>query len=182
MEIDKIEAFKVIYDAVVINYPAMDFKERVTLVNGANGSGKSTLLKKISGVFDRSLSSQFRYALEIPIFPLDLTVSSLLNAFLNYDEHAEITTQNNLIKRFNFSEFLDHKCNELSKGNKMKLSLIITLQSNVKLYLLDEPFSGLDKSSRLELIRYIQNSSSQFIITTHRRSELFTMKVGVINL
>lgn len=182
MEINRIEACTVKYDTVKVSFDTIVFNKRITLLEGINGCGKSTLLKKISGVFGKTMAKSFRYALELPSYPLDLKVVDILNAFLKYDEFAKSDKQVDLINLFDFAPFLYHKCTELSKGNKMKLNLILTLQAEVDLYLLDEPFSGLDSTAKYRLSSYIKRSSSQFIITSHLKENLFGETAEVIRL
>lgn len=182
MEIKQIDACTVKYGAIEVTFESIVFEKQITLIQGTNGCGKSTLLKMIAGAFGKPLTNRFRYALELPHFPYDVTVIDLLNAFLKYDDDAQIETQVTLIELFDFTPFLSHKCTELSKGNKMKLNLILTLQANVRLYLLDEPFSGLDGAAKYKLANYIQTIPSQFIITTHLKENLFKEVAGVISL
>ena len=67
------------------------------------------------------------------------------------------------------------KIKSLSKGMLEKLNLSLTLSRKAKLYILDEPISGVDIISRGKIIdAIIQNISeeSSMIITTHYVGEL----------
>ena len=58
----------------------------------------------------------------------------------------------------------------LSKGNKEKVVLMLTLARNVPIYLLDEPLGSLDpviKHEMLSVIREISNEDNVIIISTH---------------
>ena len=63
----------------------------------------------------------------------------------------------------------------LSKGTKEKVSLIIAMSRDAKLYLLDEPIAGVDPAARDYVIRTIINNyspNSTVIISTHLISDV----------
>lgn len=62
----------------------------------------------------------------------------------------------------------------LSLGEKKKIMLIATFLTDAKLYVMDEPFSGLDENSLKELYELIGQSlqsGKEFIIVTHGHSD-----------
>ena len=64
---------------------------------------------------------------------------------------------------------------ELSKGTKEKLSLILTLSRNARVFILDEPIAGVDPAARdyiLEKILSHRTKNSTMIICTHLISEI----------
>ena len=67
------------------------------------------------------------------------------------------------------------KIKTLSKGMLEKLNLSLTLSRKAKLYILDEPISGVDIVSREKIIAAIIDNigkDSSMIITTHYVGEL----------
>lgn len=67
------------------------------------------------------------------------------------------------------------KIGDLSKGNAEKFSLSMTLARRAKLYLLDEPLSGVDLLSREKIIQSLLqwfDEDSTIIITTHQLREI----------
>mgnify|MGYP003538464206 CR=1 FL=1 len=50
------------------------------------------------------------------------------------------------------------KLKSLSKGNKEKVSLILVMSRNAKLYVLDEPIAGVDPATRDYIISTIINN------------------------
>ena len=65
---------------------------------------------------------------------------------------------------------LKSRIKTLSKGTKEKVSLIIAMSRDAKLYLLDEPIAGVDPAARDYVIRTIINNyspTSTVIISTH---------------
>ena len=58
----------------------------------------------------------------------------------------------------------------LSKGNKEKVSLILTMARNAKLYILDEPIAGVDPAARdyiLDTVFSNRAPGSTVILCTH---------------
>ena len=58
----------------------------------------------------------------------------------------------------------------LSKGNKEKVCLILTMSRNAKLYVLDEPIAGVDPAARDYVISTIINNynpEATVLISTH---------------
>ena len=67
------------------------------------------------------------------------------------------------------------KIRELSKGMMEKFNLSLTLSRRAKLYMLDEPISGVDPVSREKILDAILENLSEessMIITTHYIGEL----------
>jgi iron(III) transport system ATP-binding protein len=76
---------------------------------------------------------------------------------------------------------------QLSGGEQQRVSLARSLATSPKLLLLDEPFSSLDKSHRLPLVKEVReilkNSGVTSILVTHDESEAesFADIVGIID-
>lgn len=70
---------------------------------------------------------------------------------------------------------LSDKVSTLSRGQEARLHVILCLARNVKLVLLDEPFSGIDLISRERIIQSIIDSmldkQQTIIISTHEIHE-----------
>ena len=69
----------------------------------------------------------------------------------------------------------ESRIRDLSKGMMEKFNLSLTLSRKTKLYMLDEPISGVDPVSREKILDAILESlsdESSMIITTHYIGEL----------
>ena len=81
---------------------------------------------------------------------------------------------NQLMKEMNLSG--NKKIKQLSKGNRGRLKLVLTLAREVPIVLLDEPFSGLDPLVRDSIVRslltYINFDEQTVIIATHEIDEI----------
>ena len=70
---------------------------------------------------------------------------------------------------------INQSFNELSKGTKEKLQIILVLSRNAKVFIFDEPIAGVDPAARdviFQLILNGKNDDSTIIICTHLISEV----------
>lgn len=160
---------------------------------GINGSGKSTLTNLILGLLtankggvyynNRPIESldilNMRKSL-ISIVEQDPTLLadslqnniSLLNSYevddIIYDSMTELLFPNkNKLGRY--MDKSDRVINELSGGERQKITLIRALVKRPKLLILDEPTSALDNISSKEFLKYIEATKKEriTIIITH---------------
>jgi ABC-2 type transport system ATP-binding protein len=75
-----------------------------------------------------------------------------------------------LLQRFGLGDWVDKKCDTLSKGMGQKVQILATLVHNPELVILDEPFSGLDPVN-VELVRdlilALKHDGRTVIFSTH---------------
>ena len=71
---------------------------------------------------------------------------------------------NNLINELNLKEKLDSLCGTLSGGQKRKLCIILSLISESKIILLDEPTSGMDITSKIYFLEFLKKYKRDKII------------------
>ena len=148
---------------------------------GADGAGKSSLMHAIAGVirFEGEISyhghsyhspkEAEKIKPETGLMPQGiglvlydtLTVSEHLQFFadirnLKQDEQFKAYRQK-LLHMSGLTDFIDREAGKLSGGMMQKLSLICTLLHRPKLLILDEPTTGVDPLSRLELWDILDN-------------------------
>ncbi|WP_309122037.1 ABC transporter ATP-binding protein [Paenibacillus sp.] len=165
---------------------------------GPNGSGKSTLLKMMAGLIyptsgsilvngrepDVRNKSRIAYLPEIDYLYGWMTVAETLR-FLSgfYDDWQEEKAAEML-----WTMELDgnQKVRNLSKGLRARLKLIAAFSRSAPLILLDEPFSGIDPSSRAKIIRSIiqqfDAAEQTIILSTHSLNEAEPMFDDVVFL
>jgi ABC-2 type transport system ATP-binding protein len=76
----------------------------------------------------------------------------------------------NLLTRFGLGDWIDKKCETLSKGMGQKVQILGTLIHEPELVILDEPFSGLDPvnvETVIELILHMKREGRTVIFSTH---------------
>lgn len=155
---------------------------------GPNGAGKSTLLSLISGIApvthgeirvfgERAGVSTLRKTAYLPDrgkLPNWLCVYEWIefaaNLYLDWDaERAETLIDALRVKQ-------DAKMSALSRGEEARLQLLTCLARSVPLVILDEPFVGVDLTSRERIaetvVREMANDARTFLIATHDIREM----------
>ena len=125
-------------------------------VNGLNGSGKTTLLEILAGhLTHEGYCSQYNH-LYIPAqyqFDYTWTVSDCIHLFIFL--HKSTHSLQFIIDEIRLEANKNQSIRTLSKGQLQRLLLSQLLMSNSKIWLLDEPFLGLDLKSSIDLKEWI---------------------------
>lgn len=162
-------------------------KGKVLGVMGPNGNGKTTLLNIIGGLLKKTSGDIFINGKAISIntkndvaflqdkipFKKYMLVKDAVNFYSDFFEDFDRKRMSELLIKMNLEENM--KIRNMSKGMVEKLSLSLTMSRKAKLYLLDEPITGVDPVSRekiLDLIIESISEESSMIITTHYVGEL----------
>ena len=148
---------------------------------GADGAGKSSLMHAIAGVirFEGSISYKGyvyhsakeceKIKSEISLMPqgIGLVLYDTLSVSEHLDFFADIRNvtkdakfleyKNKLLHMSGLTNFTHRLAGNLSGGMMQKLSLICALLHRPKLLILDEPTTGVDPLSRLELWDILEN-------------------------
>lgn len=160
---------------------------QICQIEGPNGAGKSTLLRAILGLFrpdegkilwdGESTTQQAELFLQQVFFlghkfaiNSDLTPWQNLEfwAVLNPTSNLDFTTALGLVGLTG----LEHiPCHSLSAGQHRRVALARLWLTNTKLWILDEPFTAIDKSG-VQLLQqrfdqHLQNGG-MILITTHQ--------------
>ncbi|SDW98049.1 ABC transporter ATP-binding protein [Paenibacillus sp. CF384] len=165
---------------------------------GPNGSGKSTLLKMMAGMIYPTSGSilvngrepgvrnkaQIAYLPEIDNLYGWMTVKETLRFISGFYPDWKEDKAADMLAKMELD--IDQKVRSLSKGMRARLKLIAALSRDVPLVLLDEPFSGIDPSSRAKIIRSIasefESAEQTIILSTHSVKESEPMFDDVIFL
>lgn len=159
-------------------------KGGIFAILGPNGSGKTTLIKSILGmvvpnkgsiaVSGISIKKNWKYRQEIDYlpqianFPGNLKVKELIRMIK--DLRQMLSEEEKLIELFQLEPFLDKKLSTLSGGTKQKVNIVLAFMFDCPLLILDEPTTGLDPASLINLKELIQKEKAKgktILITSH---------------
>jgi ABC-2 type transport system ATP-binding protein len=164
---------------------------------GPNGAGKSTSIKLIMGL-NRPDRGEVRVDGENPQNKKQdmayLPEIDHLYPWMNIAQAADFTRTfyadwdeakyRELIKFLNLQE--DMKISKISKGQRAKTKLLLTVSRRAPYLLMDEPLSGIDILTREEiintLIRDFREGEQTIIISTHEIAEVESLVDEVIFL
>lgn len=148
---------------------------------GNNGVGKSTIIKSVTGVLPFDGGDISILGNDVVLNSIDAKkhlgyVPDVCNAFdkmtgieyLNFVAdifHVSKKDREERLSKFQQSFPLGQNINKLissySHGMKQKISLMASLISNPKMWILDEPTTGLDPQTTNNLLSFIQEYASQ---------------------
>ncbi|GAA3016294.1 ABC transporter ATP-binding protein [Tetragenococcus solitarius] len=163
--------------------------ELVALI-GLNGAGKSTTIKEIIGLLQpqqgrieldglsmnkdpESYRGKIGYIPETPLLYEELTLKEHLEVTAmayNIDQKEAQRRAEPLLKTFRLDQRLEWFPANFSKGMKQKVMILCAFLVEPSLYIIDEPFLGLDPlaiHSLLELMQRWKEQGSSILMSTH---------------
>ena len=155
---------------------------RIVGLLGPNGSGKTTLIKLINGLLTPNQGtiticgnapgvmskSDVAYLPDCIYLNNWMRVEQIVSYFQDFYEDFRPDLAYEMLERLGITR--TQRLKSLSKGNKEKVCLILTMSRNAKLYVLDEPIAGVDPAARDYVISTIINNynpESVVLISTH---------------
>jgi len=165
---------------------------RVLVVVGPNGAGKSTLVALVSGALSPAAGSvrigdahvgtrDVAWRAQVGV----LSHRSFLYGHLTAKENLRFYGRlygiadpegraSELLEEVDLHEHADRRVREFSRGMSQRLSLARTLVHEPGLVLLDEPFTGLDRTAALRLretVRRLRDQDKAVLLVTHHLHE-----------
>jgi ABC-2 type transport system ATP-binding protein len=170
-------------------------KGEFVAILGPNGAGKTTLVEMMEGLCEpdsgdifiqgknwkkneKELRKIIGLSLQETRFPERLKVIEIVTLFASFFKMgakriSEVIEISGLVNK---SQSL---IKNLSGGQKQRLALAVALLNNPQILFLDEPTTGLDPHSRLELWNILKELKSKgnttLILTTHYMEEAQTL-------
>lgn len=173
---------------------------------GPNGAGKSTTIKCVTGILGYEegtikidgvdlkenpvlAKSKIGYIADEHFLYEGLTGRQYINFILDIfgvDGAIREVKINEYADIFEMTSHLDEKVNSYSHGMKQKISLIATLAHDPKVFILDEPMTGLDPESTFNLKKIMQKMAEEgkvVFFSSHVLDvvEKLCTKVGIID-
>lgn len=155
----------------------------MTAIVGPNGAGKSTLLKAALGIvtplagearfFGRSLPEARQDVAYVPQrasvdwdFPTTARDVVLMGLYpklglLGRLRGSHTRTAMDCLARVGMADFADRQIGQLSGGQQQRVFLARALAQDAQLYLLDEPFAGVDAATERSIIEVLKDLVGQ---------------------
>jgi ABC-type multidrug transport system ATPase subunit len=168
----------------------IDAGQRVSMI-GHNGSGKTTLLRMLTGLLEPSdgkatlrghpvgspeARAAVSYIADEPVFYDDLSVwehleyIARLHDTVDWEQHAV-----NLLDAIGLTARADDLPTTFSRGLKQKAAIALAFVRPFEVMLVDEPFVGLDRSGRVNLLELLDGAhrdGAAVLIATHELSSV----------
>lgn len=177
-------------DRIVVNDVSLTVKKgEVYGLLGHNGAGKSTTIDCILGLREATKGSceilgmkaqknrhelfqKVGVQLQHSSFQNNIKVNELCQEMSSLYKNPE--DYQTLLKLFQLHEYADQKVEQLSGGEKQKLSVVIALLSKPEVLFLDELTTGLDVAARRDVWQILLKLKEQgmtIFLTTHYMEE-----------
>lgn len=148
---------------------------------GPNGAGKSTIIKAIMGLLPEHDSKvefggsykNYSYIPEQPVLYEGLTLWEHLEfaaSVYEIDRFEFLNKTEELLKLFRLTHVRHNMPTTFSKGMQQKVMLILGFLLRPSLFIIDEPFIGLDPigiKDFLSLIQQARNQGAGVLMSTH---------------
>lgn len=152
---------------------------------GENSAGKTTLIKCIVGLYSADNGSvtldgkdvydnidakeRIAYIADYPNFIPCYSVKKLVKMYNNYFKKFSIAKFNELNEIFEIP--LNANANRLSKGQKMRLNIMLEMSKGADYIIMDEPSSGLDPVARGKffdmVVKEVEENGTGILISSH---------------
>lgn len=137
-------------------------------ISGDSGSGKTTLINIITGLVTPDTGNiilnnndSFSYCgQDSTLFGYYSLRENLREFKIEYKEDE----LNGYLKLFNISNLFDSKIYKLSGGERQKAEIVFALLRKATIYIFDEPFSSIDKESKIKLVNIINDLAKDNIV------------------
>ena len=176
-----------------LNFPDIKTSKENLLILGASGVGKTTFLHLLSGLLkpingeidllgtkisklkmsemDRFRGKNIGIVFQKPHFINSLTVKENLQLAQYISKKSDKNRIKSLLESLGIEDKANKKTQNLSQGEKQRVSIALAIVNSPKLILADEPTSSLDDLNCDKVINILKNQASKYkaklIIITH---------------
>lgn len=175
---------------VILHTIDLDFKRgKITAIIGPNGAGKSTLIKamldiepRLTGKVGFSLSTGASFSPYSKVqkevayipqsasvdwdFPMSVGDAVVMGRYgrlgwFKRPGKKDWELARMQLERVGLSDYIDHQIGQLSGGQRQRVFMARALAQEAEIYILDEPFSGVDMQSEEIILKILKRLASQ---------------------
>jgi len=172
-------------------------KGKIVGIIGPNGAGKSTFLKVAMGVlkplsgkvrfFGRSLKHQRQRITyvpqresvdwDFPITVLELVVMGRYGqlGLFRWPRKADRAAAVYYLEKVGMTQYADRQISQLSGGQQQRVFIARALIQDADIYLLDEPFAGIDMATErviIDLLRQLRDEGKTIFVVHHNLNDV----------
>ena len=160
------------------------FKQKITCIIGPSGCGKTTLANIIAGLIEPDSGTIKNPNTISYVFQEDRLLgweSPITNILLVTKDKIKAQT---LLKQAKLEDVAQKKTKTLSGGMQRRVAICRGLAANYQTLILDEPFKGLDKDTKLILMDMVKEETNgkTVLLITHDNAEIEYMKGEILQL
>lgn len=172
-------------------------KGTLTAVVGPNGAGKSTLIKSLINMikpiageveftFDQSTEEDYRknknlvayvpqngsVDWDFPTTVLDVVVMGRYGhiGWFKRPKKKDKSLANEMLAKVGMADFKDRQISQLSGGQRQRVFLARALVQEAEIYLMDEPFQGVDAQTEkiiIQLLKELKSEGKTIVVVHH---------------
>lgn len=165
---------------------------------GPNGAGKTTLIKIMLGLMSPVSGSvrilghdarRVRHTVayvpqrrtvdwDFPVTVIDVVMMGCYHrvGWIRNPSQCEYDRAHNIIQHVGLEAYTHYPINRLSGGQRQRVFLARALLQDADIYMLDEPFVGVDKKSEatiIQILKELRNSGKTLLVVHH---DLYTVR------
>lgn len=174
---------------IVLDQFCAEFEEGSTWgIMGNSGVGKSTLLSLILGLekpdSGQIIGNQVKFSVVFQENRLCESFNAIDNIRLvTSKQYSKQEIKQSLIE-VGITEYYDKKICEFSGGMKRRVAIVRAILASSDILIMDEPFKGLDKENKRQVIEYIKKNKKgrTFIFVTHAIEDIKVFNASLLEL
>ncbi len=173
---------------VLSDFSVVFSEEKCTCIMGPSGSGKTTLLRLITGLEKPDSgsiepdSAAFSMVFQEDRLCEDFSIASNIRLVLENDKDLSDEAIKNLLEEMGLNEDIYTQVSLLSGGMKRRVAIARALVYDSDWMILDEPFKGLDETTRQKVTECIKKKRKSIIMVSHDPEEAKLMGAEVVNM
>ena len=188
MDIAVKNVYKAYGDKKVLNDISVAFPDgRCTCIMAESGKGKTTLLRLIMGMEAPDSGSitgvpeRLSVVFQEDRLCEDFSIAANIRMVLNKDTDRSDDDIRKLLSELSLDEDIETPVSKLSGGMKRRVAIARAIAYDSDWLILDEPFKGLDETTRDKVIDTITQKRKSVIMVSHNLAEAERMNATILN-